>query len=353
MSRFIAELLPLGHDQFLASGREPDVHASDVIVLPAERARQVLRAAFRQDRDVRARLLALHLRLDGSALQPSGVAVGERDFQRALGWALAMLRLGPAPGSVRLHVLQRVRPRIEGFFVPIGLPPAKPPPEVVEDPLSSLEFEVLDQHGDPLGGVPYVVTFPDGEVRRGRLSTAGYAFISSIPPGSYDIAFPAAEQPEEEEEADFLDIELVTTEGEPLGGFAYVATFSDGSKWEGVLDENGRAHLAPVPPGDFEVRFPALDAEPEDAGDGEDEALEDDDGNDNALEPDDGSPPLVADERVDDAEGAAIHDDHDAGDDYTAPSVTQANRSCAPPPRSNGASGEPDSVKDALDELLP
>lgn len=354
-SRFVAEVLGLGQDQYLAWGRGPDV-AGDAIVLPAERARQVLRAAFRSDREVRAQLLAWHARLRGSALQQTRGTASESDFERALAWALGALQGPGEHGPARLHVLLRARPRVAGGFAPIGPPPPKPRQSVVLDKLSFLEFEVLDQHGDPLSGVPYLVTFPDGTPRRGRLNAAGYAFIDKVPPGSYHIAFPQAEQPEEEDEADFLDIELVTTEGEPLGGFAYVATFSDGSKWEGVLDENGRAHLAPVPPGDYEVKFPALDAQeqPDDDG-GDDEPLEDDQGNDNAQEPDDGAPALVADERVDNTKGAELHDDHDANDGDTAPPSNEVRLGCGRPPRQaeDAAGGALADAEAALDELIP
>jgi hypothetical protein len=342
-SRFVAEILALGRDQFLVWGAGPALD-SDAIALPAERARQVVHSAFRHDRDVRARLLALHLRLRGSAHDQNGVAASDADFERALTWAMSALEAPAEHGRARLHVLLRARPRVAGPFLPVGPPPVKPPESVVPDKLSFLEFEVLDQHGDPLSAVPYEVTFPDGEIRRGRLSNAGYAFIDGVPPGSYKIAFPQAEQPEEEDEADFLDIELVTTEGEPLGGFAFVATFSDGSKWEGVLDDNGRAHLAPVPPGDFEVRFPALEAEQDESGgdDAGDESFEDDDGNDNALEPDDGSPALVADDRLDNTKGAEIDDDHDAGDGDVAPHSSEPRRGCARPPGSESGSNQSD-----------
>jgi hypothetical protein len=352
MSRFVAEALALGHDCFLTWGRAPSALAADAIVLPAERGRQLLREAFRQNREVRAQLLALHRRLQLSALEQTGASASDHEHERALQWALAAIASRDAHGPAGLHVIMRARPRVAGSFAPVGPPPPKRRQSLVNDTLTFLEFEVLDQHGDALSGVPYVVTFPDGTPRRGRLSAAGYAFIDNVPRGSYHIAFPQAEQPEEEDEADFLDIELVTTEGEPLGGFAYVATFSDGSKWEGVLDENGRAHLAPVPPGDFEVKFPALDAAEDgaDGGDAGSEALVDADGNDNALEPDDGSPALVADERVDDKKGAEIDDAHDAGDGDVAPHSTEPRRGCAPPPGADGG-GDGDGQPD-LDDLL-
>jgi len=250
----ITELIALGEDRYLTWGSAPDANALGARQVPVGYANHVLRAAFRSRHDVRTRVLALHRERTGASPAHTAVAVLERDLEWALSWALGALDRGP----FRLHVLERVRPRIDGHFAPNVPPPPRAREAPAPESLHHLEFEVLDQNGNAHVRVPYQVKLKDEE-RNGTLGKAGYVFIDALPAGSYEVKFPAAPQ-QEPAEGDFIDIELLWAAGVPLGGFAYVAKRADGSVRKGVLDKHGRAHLAGVPPGEAEVTFPALEA---------------------------------------------------------------------------------------------
>jgi hypothetical protein len=56
-----------------------------------------------------------------------------------------------------------------------------------------------------------------------------------------------------------IEIQLVDTAGEPVPGEAWELLLPDGSKRSGVLDEQGRALVTSLPPGQCHVMFPALD----------------------------------------------------------------------------------------------
>jgi uncharacterized Zn-binding protein involved in type VI secretion len=52
-----------------------------------------------------------------------------------------------------------------------------------------LEIELTDEDGKAIGGVPYKVTLPNGEVRTGKLDGGGKARIEKVPPGKAQVAF--------------------------------------------------------------------------------------------------------------------------------------------------------------------
>ncbi len=54
---------------------------------------------------------------------------------------------------------------------------------------------------------------------------------------------------------DWIEIELVTEEGEVVPNADYVAYFADGSEREGKLDEEGKAKLEDIPPGKVHFEF--------------------------------------------------------------------------------------------------
>lgn len=57
-------------------------------------------------------------------------------------------------------------------------------------------------------------------------------------------------------EQDEIEFRLVHADGTPIAGTAYVATLSDGTQRQGVVDQNGYARLAGVTPGcSAQVRY--------------------------------------------------------------------------------------------------
>ena len=55
---------------------------------------------------------------------------------------------------------------------------------------------------------------------------------------------------------DWIEIELVTEEGQVVPNADYVAYFADGSEKTGRLDEEGKAKLEDIPPGKVHLEFP-------------------------------------------------------------------------------------------------
>jgi hypothetical protein len=339
---FTTEAVQLGARAYLVRALHARDRDAAFAIAPPHEAERLLRQAFAASSGVRAALVRMHARQqNASRAAPSSVAREER----ALAWARGALALhvpGDAAPSdpLRLVVLYRRSPEVAGpFELPLPvLPPARQ--SIPGDELSFLELELLDDDDEPFAFEPLLVTFPDGEVRRAQLDRAGYVFFSSVPPGQYTIAFPAREADGEIEEGEVLDIELISTEGVPLGGFEYLVTFADGTRASGVLDENGRARLAPVPPGDVEVVFPALDAAEVET---EEEVIEDEQGDDNRLDPDDGSPAAPPeDESVDETPGAGVHDNHDAGDGDVETLQPEGRVACRKPASSDAGGSELD-----------
>ena len=53
-----------------------------------------------------------------------------------------------------------------------------------------IEVTLLDDRGKPLGNEDYILTFGNGEVRKGTLDGNGYAKEEKVPPAHWSIAFP-------------------------------------------------------------------------------------------------------------------------------------------------------------------
>jgi hypothetical protein len=59
--------------------------------------------------------------------------------------------------------------------------------------------------------------------------------------------------------AGFIGIELVDTEKRPVPNQAFVVTLPDGRPVRGTLDQNGKARIEGIDPGQCTVTFPNLD----------------------------------------------------------------------------------------------
>jgi uncharacterized Zn-binding protein involved in type VI secretion len=53
-----------------------------------------------------------------------------------------------------------------------------------------IEMTINDNQGNALADEEYVVNLPDGEIRKGKLDSHGYAKIENVPPGQWDVRFP-------------------------------------------------------------------------------------------------------------------------------------------------------------------
>jgi hypothetical protein len=58
----------------------------------------------------------------------------------------------------------------------------------------------------------------------------------------------------------WIEIRLVDTDGQPVGGMKYILHLPDSTVIEGVLDNKGAARAEDVVPGTCKVSFPEIDA---------------------------------------------------------------------------------------------
>ncbi len=53
---------------------------------------------------------------------------------------------------------------------------------------------MVDEEGEPVPGVPYKITTPDGRVKSGSLDKDGKAHVKGFDPGSCKVTFPGLDQ---------------------------------------------------------------------------------------------------------------------------------------------------------------
>ncbi len=70
--------------------------------------------------------------------------------------------------------------------------PHKPPQteEEREEKNSWIEIEMVDEEDEPVPGMAYRITLPDGTVADGTLDGEGFARVEGIEPGTCQITFP-------------------------------------------------------------------------------------------------------------------------------------------------------------------
>ncbi|MBL8240463.1 MAG: hypothetical protein JNM66_23785 [Bryobacterales bacterium] len=146
-----------------------------------------------------------------------------------------------------------------------------------------IELELLEEDGTACAGEPYWVRDPGGTVHEGELDKKGFVRIEPIPSGICQVRFPAtageeypvrtrarASQPPMDPAAplapwvaaqplDWIEIELLDSEGGPIAGEPYWVKLADGAVREGCLNRNGFARLEGIPAGTCLVKFPGVD----------------------------------------------------------------------------------------------
>ena len=70
--------------------------------------------------------------------------------------------------------------------------PHKPPQteEEKEEKHSWVEIEMVDEQDEPVPGIAYRITLPDGAAADGTLDEKGFARVEGIEPGTCQITFP-------------------------------------------------------------------------------------------------------------------------------------------------------------------
>jgi len=63
-------------------------------------------------------------------------------------------------------------------------------PKVVEEELTWIEIELIDEADQPVPGIEYRLRLVDGTIRFGKLNQDGYARVDGIEPGTCEVTFP-------------------------------------------------------------------------------------------------------------------------------------------------------------------
>lgn len=95
------------------------------------------------------------------------------------------------PGEVdKLKALQRETKT--GKYGSPKVQSHKPPQtaEEKEEKNSWIEVEMIDEEDEPVPGMAYRITLPDGTVAEGTLDEKGFARVEGIVPGTCQITFP-------------------------------------------------------------------------------------------------------------------------------------------------------------------
>lgn len=94
------------------------------------------------------------------------------------------------PGEVE-QVKAQQRQTQTGKYGAVQLKPHKPD----EQKTSWIEIEMVDEEDQPVPGMAYRITLPDGEtVAEGTLDDKGFARVDALEPGTCKITFPTLDQ---------------------------------------------------------------------------------------------------------------------------------------------------------------
>lgn len=189
-----------------------------------------------------------------SASTGAPLVLGASALRRALGWARSELERSTSG----LVMFRRVTPRVAGELELRSLPAPPPAPAPRDDKANWIEFELLDDDGDPVRGLPFAVTQGESTLRAGTLNRFGNVFLDRIDPGSYTFAITAEPEPEPLEPSDWIALELLSEGGRPLAGERFRLVDSAGGVHEGQADAFGRAVIYDVAPGDCQLSLPGL-----------------------------------------------------------------------------------------------
>lgn len=138
--------------------------------------------------------------------------------------------------------------------------------------LSWISFSLLDEDGKAIVGKNYRIVLTNGDIVKGRTTSAGKVEVKNIPAGICDIIFfdivegveesaLAAASASQDETKNWIEIELVDASDKPVPGELYRITFADGKVIEDKLDDKGFVRVEGVEPGSCQVTFPNLDKE--------------------------------------------------------------------------------------------
>lgn len=74
-----------------------------------------------------------------------------------------------------------------------GSSPTKPY-KPTEEEVSWIEIELVDEEDNPVPGMPFELTLPDGSPYSGTLDHKGFYRVEGIPPGECKVSFPSLDE---------------------------------------------------------------------------------------------------------------------------------------------------------------
>lgn len=158
-------------------------------------------------------------------------------------------------------VIQRLHTRSEGpidFLPDLDFEDASAA-AAAEPDLTFIAVKLLDQDGDPIAGENVRIQLPDGTIKQGRTDENGEFLVDELRKGGQakislpDVMQPGAAEPVSLDE--FVEIELLDEDGNPVPGVPYWLKDAEGTMHQGVLDEHGTAYISPIPKGECTVNF--------------------------------------------------------------------------------------------------
>ncbi len=228
----------------LADAFEGDALGAEWSRMEPGAALAVFDALIRRSSDADGVLARILSEVDGRPTDDATTAVGARARRERV-----MRELGDPVG--RIALFERQPPSLSGP-APRDLEPvvlAEPEPE--QDEATFITFELFDQTGERLQGLPFELEIDGDVVQTGTLQL-GHVHREDSDPG----ASGTLRLPEEESVTDqSLTIRLTGTDGKPVAAAAFELVLADGTRRTGTLDDAGSTTLSQLAAGKALLSF--------------------------------------------------------------------------------------------------
>lgn len=171
-----------------------------------------------------------------------------------------------ALGTGELVLVERFKAgALPALEKPEDIEPPSTPKQEPESKKTWVEFEVLDENGDPLKDEKYEARLTDGTVKKGQTDSKGIARFEDIDPGVVQFTLVERDSDtwksssEPEPEVEFLQFELVDENDTGVPDEPFELALADKTKRTGLTDPDGQVRIEDLPKGKVELTFTDLD----------------------------------------------------------------------------------------------